>query len=138
MLYEWDVVLATAVWPVGGVIVPPPQDVNTPIDITRKDSIRSFHNFLRVNRLPENINPPTPNEGKKNAYSIPVLPGCANAAEAEVVAIVRFEVGLLLPAGMDAGENEHVTPAGRFVQDSESASCNDPLIVTCAVAECPH
>ena len=129
--------LVAAFW-LAGVIVPPPQDVNKPIDITRKDSIRSFHNFLRVNRLPEIINPPTPKVGKKNAYSIPVLRGCVNAADAEVVETVRFEVALLLPAGMEAGEKEHVTPAGKFAQDRESAFCKVPLITTCAVADCPH
>jgi hypothetical protein len=136
-VYECGVVLAAAFW-LGGVIVPPPQDVNKPIDITRKDSITSFHNFLRVNRFSEIINPPTPKVGKKNAYNIPVPVPWLKAADADVVLIVRVEVALLLPAGIDAGENEHVTPVGRFVQDSESVSCNDPLTTTCAVPECPH
>ena len=138
MVYECGVVLAAAFW-LGGVIVPPPQEVNKPIDITRKDRITSFHNFLRVNRFPEINNPPTPKVGKKNAYNIPVFPfAWFKAADADVVVTVRFEVALLVPAGMVAGENEHVTPAGKFVQDSERVFCDDPLTTTCAVPECPH
>jgi hypothetical protein len=112
-----------------GVIVPPPQDVNTPIEISSESSIRSFHSFLRVKRPPEITNPATPKVGKKNAYSIPFWAGWPRTADADRLAIVRFEVALLLPAGIEAGENEHVTPTGRFVQDSESVSCNDPLTV---------
>jgi hypothetical protein len=109
MVYECGVLLAAAIW-LAGVIVPPPQDVNKPINITSENSIKSFHTFLRVKKLPETSNPATPKDGKKNAYSIPFLTGWLNTADEDVVAIVRFEVALLLPAGMDAGENEHVTP----------------------------
>jgi hypothetical protein len=128
--YECGTLAAAATAGLAGAIFPPPQDVNATTDMASENKIRSFRNFLRVKKLPENANPATPKVGKKNAYNIPVLPGCIKTADEDWVRIVRVEVAMLLPAGRDAGENEHVTPTGRFAQESESASCKDPLTVT--------
>jgi hypothetical protein len=117
----------------------PPHELSRHMDSANDPSIKSFQTLFRENTPPVTASPATPKIGRNAAYNALVLPaGYRSSAEADRVKIVRVDVALLLPGGMDEGENEQATPAGRLEHERESDSCNEPVTVTLVVPDCPH